>query len=197
MLQLQADDKAIQAEMQQLRHDTAAKDQEFQTEIGQLQTEMATKDQMYQAEIQQLHAKDQEMEAEIQQIQNEMAAKDQMHQADIQQLQTEMGAKDQRIQDLEQRDYIERCESGVFETPDDVFTSGDGDRHLDLTATFSRAFRTTPVVTVGLTSLDHFPGHTRAKATVVSVSTTSLTVRIGTWASSQLYAAYVHWMACA
>eukprot|EP00058_Branchiostoma_floridae_P027344 XP_002612835.1 hypothetical protein BRAFLDRAFT_67217 [Branchiostoma floridae] len=178
MLQLQADDKAIQAEMQQLRHDTATKDQEFQTEIGQLQTEMATKDQMYQAEIQQLHAKDQEMEAEIQQIQNEMAAKDQMHQADIQQLQTEMGAKDQRIQDLEQRDYIERCESGVFETPDDVFTSGDGDRHLDLTATFSRAFRTTPVVTVGLTSLDHFPGHTRAKATVVSVSTTSLTVKV-------------------
>eukprot|EP00058_Branchiostoma_floridae_P027341 XP_002612832.1 hypothetical protein BRAFLDRAFT_67220 [Branchiostoma floridae] len=88
-------------------------------------------------------------------------------------------------------------ESGDLGTPSHAFTSGDGDRHLDLTATFSRAFRTIPVVTVGLRHVDHFATEIRVSATVQSVSNTSLTVRIGTWVDSRLYAAHVYWMACA
>eukprot|EP00058_Branchiostoma_floridae_P027356 XP_002612847.1 hypothetical protein BRAFLDRAFT_67203 [Branchiostoma floridae] len=153
--------------------------EQMQAEMKQLQAEIEAQDQIFQAEIQQLQAKDQ------------------MYQADIQQLQTEMAANDQRIQDLEQRDYVERCESGDLESPTNVFTSGDGYRYLDVTATFSRAFRTTPVVTVGLRSLDHYAGHIRVRASLASVSTTSLTVRISTWSSSQLYYANVNWLACA
>ncbi|XP_078666711.1 uncharacterized protein LOC144908746 [Branchiostoma floridae x Branchiostoma belcheri] len=137
------------------------------------------------------------LQAEMQHLRNETAAKDQLMQAEIGRLQDEMAEKDLRIQDLEQRDYIERCESGVLETPADVFTSGSGSRHVDVTATFGRPFRTTPVVTVGLWYLDNYPGHIRVSAGVTSVSTTSLTVRIGTWADSRLFNARVHWMACA
>ncbi|XP_035671541.1 uncharacterized protein LOC118412649 [Branchiostoma floridae] len=137
------------------------------------------------------------LQSVLAQLQAEMEAKDQLTLANIQQLQTEMAAKDQRIQDLEQRDYVERCESGDLGTPSHAFTSGNGDRHVDLTATFSRAFRTTPVVTVGLRHVDHFATEIRVSATVQSVSTTSLTVRIGTWVDSRLYAANVYWMACA
>eukprot|EP00058_Branchiostoma_floridae_P027362 XP_002612853.1 hypothetical protein BRAFLDRAFT_67197 [Branchiostoma floridae] len=137
------------------------------------------------------------LQSVLAQLQADMEAKDQVTLAKIQQLQTELAVKDQRIQDLEQRDYVERCESGDLGTPSHAFTSGDGDRHLDLTATFSRAFRTTPVVTVGLRHVDHFATEIRVSATVQSVSTTSLTVRIGTWVDSRLYAANVYWMACA
>ncbi|XP_035671542.1 uncharacterized protein LOC118412650 [Branchiostoma floridae] len=171
--------------------------EQLQAEMLHLQTEVGTKEQMFLSEIQHLQADDQAMQAEMQQLQHDTTAKDQMYQAEIQQLHTEMARKDQRIQDLEQRDYIERCESGDLTIPNGVLTYGAGARHRDMTASFSRAFRTTPVVTVGLTQLDHYAGETRVTASVVSVSTTGLTVRIGTWASSQLYNAYAHWMACA
>eukprot|EP00058_Branchiostoma_floridae_P027338 XP_002612829.1 hypothetical protein BRAFLDRAFT_67223 [Branchiostoma floridae] len=143
---------------------------------------MGAREQTSQAKMQQLQADNQAMKAEMQQLQNEMVA------------------KDQRIQDLEQRDYIERCQSGVFETPFDAFTSKSRDRHIELKTTFSRAFRTTPVVTVGLATLDHLNDgdvNIRVASSVVYVSTTSLTVRIGTWNYSKLYSAKVYWMACA
>eukprot|EP00058_Branchiostoma_floridae_P027337 XP_002612828.1 hypothetical protein BRAFLDRAFT_67224 [Branchiostoma floridae] len=143
----------LQSDMQQLQVETKAKEQRFQAEIQQLQAETGTKEHMFQSEIQQLH--------------------------------TEMAAKDQMIHDLQQRSYVERCESGFSETPRDAFTSGHGDRHRDLTTTFSRAFRTTPVVTVGLTTLDHLDdenkdgdGNIRVTAGVLSVSTTSLKIKV-------------------
>eukprot|EP00058_Branchiostoma_floridae_P027343 XP_002612834.1 hypothetical protein BRAFLDRAFT_67218 [Branchiostoma floridae] len=184
--------------------------EQLQADMQQLKVETGAKEQMSQAKMQQLLAKDQEMEAEMQQLQNEMAAKDQKYQAEmqqlqaeIQQLQAEMATKDVRIQHMEQRDYIERCENGTLVTPAGAFMSVFGDRQLDLTATFSSAFRTTPVVTVGWAVLDHFESdvdgnsNIRFRANVVSVSTTSLTVRIGTWSNSKLYGASIHWMACA
>eukprot|EP00058_Branchiostoma_floridae_P027365 XP_002612856.1 hypothetical protein BRAFLDRAFT_67194 [Branchiostoma floridae] len=168
--------------------------EQLQADMQQMQAELRAKE----AEIKKLLAKDQEMEAEMQQLENEMTAKDQMRKTDIQQLQAKMVAKDQRIQDLEQRDYIARCESGVLKTPQNVFTSESRDRHLDLTATFSRDFRTTPVVTVGFSLLDSLPDRNlRVNANVKSVYATHMIVQIGTWSDSKIYSVMVHWMACA
>eukprot|EP00058_Branchiostoma_floridae_P027358 XP_002612849.1 hypothetical protein BRAFLDRAFT_67201 [Branchiostoma floridae] len=161
----------------------------------------------YEADVQQLQAeiiaKEKMFQAKMHQLQTEMTAKEQMFQAEIQQLQTEMAAKDNRthVEDMEQRDYVERCESGNLETPKkkkaSLFPPGYGNRYHDLTATFSRAFRKTPVVTVGLTNVDHYPGHIRVSARVTSVTKTALTVQIGTWHNSEMYQAKVRWMACA
>ncbi|CAH1264277.1 Hypp2928 [Branchiostoma lanceolatum] len=151
---------------------------------------------------------DQTMKEEIQLLQTivaEMAAKDQTFREEMQQLQNKMAAKERKIQALEQniqpvesRTYIERCESGVLQTLDATFSTGFGERYLDMTATFSRAFRTTPVVTVGLDSLDDdWRTNLRVTAKVLSKSTTDLTVRIGTWYNSLLYRVDIHWMACA
>ncbi|XP_066267406.1 uncharacterized protein [Branchiostoma lanceolatum] len=156
-----------------------------QDEIHQLQTEMATQEQRFQVEIQLLR--------------NESATKAQEVQAEMRQLQDEMVAKDQRIQALEQRDYIERCETGVLATnPYNVLATGSGYRYNYQTANFSRAFRTTPVVTIGLTVLDH--AHTvtlRVQTDVTEKSTTGLTVRFGAWEDAKLYYARLSWMACA
>ncbi|KAI8493627.1 hypothetical protein Bbelb_285480 [Branchiostoma belcheri] len=184
-LSLQSVLEGLQAEMQHLQTEMEAKEQTFQAELQQLRNETVAKDQLMQEELQRIQA---EFEAKDQQLQAEFEAKDQLMQAEIQQLQSEMAAKDLRIQNLEQRDYIERS---------DAFTSGSGSRYVDVTATFGAAFRTTPVVTVGLMTLDNYPGHIRVSAGVTSVSTTGLTVRISTWADSRLYYARVHWMACA
>eukprot|EP00058_Branchiostoma_floridae_P014512 XP_002600000.1 hypothetical protein BRAFLDRAFT_74119 [Branchiostoma floridae] len=116
------------------------------------------------------------------------------------QLQSEMSVRDQRILDLEQRDYIERCESGSIVTPEDALSTDwtTGHRRLHLTATFSRAFRTIPTVTIGLTQVDHlFGSNTRVLAQLSDATRTSLAVEVGTWGDSILYSATVHWMACA
>ncbi|CAH1244373.1 Hypp7285 [Branchiostoma lanceolatum] len=156
-----------------------------QDEIHQLQTEMATKEQQIQVEIQLL--------------QNEAATKAQEMQTDMQQLQDEMVAKDQRIQALEQRDYIERsCNGGyvLATNPYNVLASGSGYNYQ--TANFSRAFRTTPVVTIGLTVLDHAHFVTlRVQTDVTEISTTGLTVRFGAWEDAKLYYARLYWLACA
>ncbi|CAH1244950.1 Hypp7404 [Branchiostoma lanceolatum] len=130
----------------QLKTEMAARDrrlQQLQDEMKQIQSETTADSQMTQTEIQQL--------------QTEMAARDeriQQQQDDIRQLQAERAATDQRIQALEQRNYIDRCESGVLSTPSNVLDSGTGTRYRDMTATFSKPFRTTPVVTIGFRVLD-------------------------------------------
>eukprot|EP00058_Branchiostoma_floridae_P027364 XP_002612855.1 hypothetical protein BRAFLDRAFT_67195 [Branchiostoma floridae] len=91
--------------------------------------------------------------------------------------------------------FTSEGEAGVLKAPGGAFSSGFGDRFRVLNAT--GAFRTTPVVTVGLGYLDHSVGHIRVMASVESVTTTNLTVRIGTWYDSGLYSASIHWMACA
>ncbi|XP_035663409.1 uncharacterized protein LOC118407096 [Branchiostoma floridae] len=105
------------------------------------------------------------------------------------------------LEGMEQREYIERCESGLMETPyDGVFSTGSatGLRFLHLEATFSRAFRTIPMVTIGLAHVDHVLNtNIRVKARVLSATKTSLMVALGTWEDSLLYSASVHWMACA
>ncbi|XP_066266288.1 uncharacterized protein [Branchiostoma lanceolatum] len=143
------------------------------------------------------------LSAEMADMETEMAAKDQKYQQlqdEIDQLQTERAAKEQRIQVLEQRNYIERCESGVLSTPRDVniLKDGSGTRYQEMTATFSKAFRTTPVVTIGFMYLDTYRHqNTRIRSKVQSKSTTGLTVCIETWEESRLYLASVYWMACA
>ncbi|XP_035693485.1 uncharacterized protein LOC118427693 isoform X2 [Branchiostoma floridae] len=178
-----AKDQSIQLlrdELNRLQRDTKA-------EIQQLRSEMASKDQRTQAEIQQLKT---EMAARNERIQQQ--------QDDIEQLTGEGVAKNQKIQALEQRNYIERCESGVLDTPYNVLASGSGSRYRDLTATFSTPFRTTPVVTVGIRKLDIYRSrNTRISTTVTSKSPRSLTVRIITWADTRVHVAGIYWMACA
>ncbi|CAH1270910.1 Hypp4509 [Branchiostoma lanceolatum] len=125
------------------------------------------------------------------------AEQDQTMKEEIQQLQITVAELSAKHKNIQQRPSVERCESGELETPDAAFISGFGRRSLDVSATFSRAFRTPPVVTVGLKHVDHFTGHIHVSTTVASVSTTSLTVRIATWGGSRLYFAAVYWMACA
>ncbi|KAI8504713.1 hypothetical protein Bbelb_178310 [Branchiostoma belcheri] len=109
-----------------------------------------------------------------------------------------MTAKDQKVQALEQRPYIERCESGRLEIPWTSLRDGYGNRYRDLTATFTTPFRKTPVVTFGFVKLDDERGkNLRVTAEVTSKSMTRLTVRILTWDDSRLHGAAVHWMACA
>ncbi|XP_066267699.1 uncharacterized protein [Branchiostoma lanceolatum] len=171
----------------------------------QLKTEMTSKDQMIQQlrdEMNQLQkettAENQRTQTEIQQLKTEMAARDEQQQDDIRQLQREEASKQRRINALEQRNYIERCESGVLSTPYGALSQGKGARNRDMTATFSEPFRTTPVVTIGFTYLDTYNGvNTRVTSQVRSKSTTGLTVRIGTWDASRVYRASVYWMACA
>ncbi|CAH1251655.1 Hypp9112 [Branchiostoma lanceolatum] len=121
-------------------------------------------------------------------------------QAVIDQLQTAMVAKDRKtkkeIQALQQRTYTERCESGVLGIPSNGLSSGSGTRYRDLTATFSRRFQTTPVVTVGLKKL-HSSSFTRVDTSVRSVYPSHMIVRIGTWSNTWVYSASVYWMACA
>eukprot|EP00058_Branchiostoma_floridae_P027366 XP_002612857.1 hypothetical protein BRAFLDRAFT_67193 [Branchiostoma floridae] len=120
-------------------------------------------------------------------------------------LQAEMAAKDrttrtleQEVQALQQRPYTERCESGELGTPDNAFIYGSGTRYRELTATFSRAFTTTPVVTVGFTELDNeLDRNLRVSASVTSVYATHVIVQIGTWGNTRLDSARIRWMACA
>eukprot|EP00058_Branchiostoma_floridae_P007886 XP_002593374.1 hypothetical protein BRAFLDRAFT_70854 [Branchiostoma floridae] len=123
-------------------------------------------------------AKDQRFQGEIQHLRSEMATMEQDMRAEMQQLEDEMMAKDQRIEVLEQRDYIERCETGALATnPYNVLASGYGYRYNYQTVNFSRAFRKTPVVTIGLTVLDHAHDVTlRVQTDVTDVSTTRLTI---------------------
>ncbi|CAH1251656.1 Hypp9113 [Branchiostoma lanceolatum] len=144
-----------------------------------------------------------EQQAMIHQLQTEMTAKDQEIENEMQQLQAEIAAKDQTIQALqqqtqalEQRPYIERCESGVVGIPAYALSSGSGTRYRDLTATFRARFRKTPVVTIGLKTLDS-SSYTRLDASVRYVYASHMTVRISTWSSSGLHSASVYWMACA
>ncbi|XP_035693486.1 uncharacterized protein LOC118427693 isoform X3 [Branchiostoma floridae] len=197
-----------QGDIQQLQTEGAAKDQSIQQlrdEINQLQNETAAENQRSQNKTQQLQSemvsKDQRTQTEIQELKTEMAARDeriQQQQDDLQQLLGESETKDQRIQALEQRTYIEHCESGVLDTPYNVLASGSGSRYRDLTATFSTPFRTTPVVTVGIRKLDIYRSrNTRISTTVTSKSPRSLTVRIITWADTRVHVAGIYWMACA
>ncbi|XP_035694205.1 uncharacterized protein LOC118428290 [Branchiostoma floridae] len=144
-------------------------------------------------------AKDQRFQVEMQHLRSEMATMEQDMRAEMQQLEDEMMAKDQRIQVLEQRDYIKRCETGALATnPYNVLASGYGYRYNYQTVNFSRAFRKTPVVTIGLTVLDHAHDVTlRVQTDVTDVSTTRLTVRFGAWEDAKLYYARLYWMACA
>ncbi|XP_019627714.1 PREDICTED: uncharacterized protein LOC109472386 [Branchiostoma belcheri] len=143
----------------------------------------------------------QNLEEVIQQLQSvvaTMTAKGQKVQEEIQELKTKMTAKDQKIQALEQRPYIERCESGWLGIPWAGLFYGSGERNLYLNATFTTPFRKTPVVTLGFVLLDDaVVKQLRVSAAVSSKSMTRLTVRIRTWADSQPYSAAVHWMACA
>ncbi|CAH1251657.1 Hypp9114 [Branchiostoma lanceolatum] len=143
---------------------------------------------------------DQAMKVQMQRLQTmvaDLAAKDQKGQTEIVGMEETIQALKKEIQALKQRPYIERCESGMLKTPLAVFVTGRGGRSLGLTARFSRAFRTTPVVTLGLRQVDHRLGGIRVSATLVYVSTTNLTVQVSTWSNSQLYSASVYWMACA
>ncbi|KAI8477819.1 hypothetical protein Bbelb_444490 [Branchiostoma belcheri] len=100
-------------------------------------------------------------------------------QEELQELQTKMAAGDQKIQALEQRPYIERCESGWLEIPYKSLYDGYGSRQHDLTAKFTRPFRKTPVVTLGFVKLDDDSSkNLRVAAEVTTKSTTGLTVRI-------------------
>ncbi|XP_078613939.1 uncharacterized protein LOC144883366 [Branchiostoma floridae x Branchiostoma japonicum] len=140
---------------------------------------------------------------DIEELKTEMAAmaeRIQQQQGDIQQLLGDRETQDQRIQALEQssRTYIERCESGVLNTPHSALAYGNGMRYRDLTATFSKRFRTTPVVTIGFRKLDMDGSrNTRIEAGVYSKSPTRVTVRITTWTDSRVYVGGIYWMACA
>ncbi|KAI8498091.1 hypothetical protein Bbelb_240350 [Branchiostoma belcheri] len=165
--------------------------QNLEEVIQQLRADMTAKDQIHHQKVQD----------EIQQLQSvvaTMTAKGQKVQEEIQELKTKMTAKDQKIQALEQRPYIERCESGGLEIPWGGLSYGSGERYLYLNATFTTPFRKTPVVTLGFVLLDDaVVKQLRVSAAVSSKSMTRLTVRIRTWADSQPYSAAVHWMACA
>ncbi|XP_078580420.1 uncharacterized protein LOC144864336 [Branchiostoma floridae x Branchiostoma japonicum] len=94
--------------------------------------------------------------------------------------------------------YIERCESGVLTTPYASLLHGSGERHRDLTATFSKPFRRTPTVTIGFGALDTYKGtNLRITSRVTGCWPSHFTVRIGTWWITKVYTASVHWMACA
>ncbi|KAI8502538.1 hypothetical protein Bbelb_201260 [Branchiostoma belcheri] len=97
----------------------------------------------------------------------------------IRQLQTKKAARDQKIQALEQRPYIEHCESGGLKIPYKSLYDGFGHREHNLTAMFTRSFRKTPVVTLGFVTLDSDRfRNLRVAAQVTTKSTTVLTVRI-------------------
>ncbi|XP_078613604.1 uncharacterized protein LOC144883173 [Branchiostoma floridae x Branchiostoma japonicum] len=91
--------------------------------------------------------------------------------------------------------YVQRCESGIAYTG--YAMHGHGVRAQDLSVRFRSAFRTTPVVTVGLRQLDHGNQNVRVTVAERSVTRTGMTVRVGTFADSVLYGATVNWMACA
>ncbi|XP_066299868.1 ATP synthase subunits region ORF 7-like [Branchiostoma lanceolatum] len=91
--------------------------------------------------------------------------------------------------------YVERCESGIAVTGYAMY--GNGIRTQDLPVLFSRAFRRTPVVTVGLKQLDHGNQNVRVTVAEQSITTTGMIVRVGTFADSVLYGLTVNWMACA
>ncbi|CAH1251658.1 Hypp9115 [Branchiostoma lanceolatum] len=166
---------ADQATMQQL--------QQHQTMVA----EMTAKDQKFQAEM---AANILKVRDEIQLLQAELAAKDRK-------IEAEMAAKDRKIETLEQRPYIERCETGVLELPAGSLREGEGGRNSIVSDTFRRAFRKPPVVTLGLTKVDVDRWqNTRVYSAVESVSTTGITVRIGTWHDTRVHDVVVTWMAC-
>eukprot|EP00058_Branchiostoma_floridae_P027866 XP_002613357.1 hypothetical protein BRAFLDRAFT_68342 [Branchiostoma floridae] len=103
-----------------------------------------------------------------------------------------------QLRQLQERSIV-ACDSGYVEVPaNSHLYTGSGVRYLEIPAYFSRSFSSTPTVTVGLSHLDHNPGtNTRIDVTVVSVRTSSITIRIETWATSHVVKAGVNWMACA
>eukprot|EP00058_Branchiostoma_floridae_P027335 XP_002612826.1 hypothetical protein BRAFLDRAFT_67226 [Branchiostoma floridae] len=129
-----------------------------------------------------------QQKAVIQQLQAEMAAKDQKTKAVEQ-------AFRQEIKALQQRS-IYRCEWGTLTIPGYSLSDGSGTRYQDLTATFSRSFSTTPVVTIGLTRIDQ-NRDLRVDASVIYRYATHMGVRIKTWSDTRLNSARVDWMACA
>ncbi|KAI8514076.1 hypothetical protein Bbelb_084000 [Branchiostoma belcheri] len=109
-------------------------------------------------------------------------------QEEIRQLQVMVANRERTVQSF-------RCESGVLTTS---INSGSGWRSRDLTATFSRRFPRTPVVTVGLHTLDNSRDRNlRVRIDVRSVYTSHLIVRFWTWSDTRLHSVGVNWMACA
>ncbi|XP_019616260.1 PREDICTED: uncharacterized protein LOC109463827 [Branchiostoma belcheri] len=109
-------------------------------------------------------------------------------QEEIRQLQVMVANRERTVQSF-------RCESGILNTN---INSGSGSRHRDLTATFSRSFPRTPVVTVGLRKVDNSRDRNlRVTVVVQSVYVSHLTVRFWTWADTRLNSIGVNWMACA
>lgn len=73
---------------------------------------------------------------------------------------------------------------------------GSGTRVTDATIIFPEKFKVPPCVNVSLTGADSDEGHNfRLRVDPVSVTSESFVVRFGTWEKSQVYAAWINWIA--
>ncbi|KAI8484871.1 hypothetical protein Bbelb_374680 [Branchiostoma belcheri] len=100
-----------------------------------------------------------------------------------------LSAQDAPVSVTPGRVHSGKGESGKLSPRYNTFSSGSGWRTRELTATFSRPFSTTPVVTIGLSHVDHYQGtNLRVTTGVRSVYASHMIVQVSTWGDTRLAA---------